>query len=346
MAGSDLRQAIKELQAQRELKGLVLDLRDNPGGLLESAVDVVSKFIPENSLVVSTRGRKSDSERNYTSLELPMLRDLPLAILVNRFSASASEIVGGAIQDLDRGVVVGTRTFGKGLVQTVSRLSENSSLKMTTARYYTPSGRCIQEIDYWNRDDSGRGKTVPDSLKHEFRTAHKRRVWESGGILPDTIVPEAIDNAFLQELNRKAMVFQYANHFAAEKKTLPDNFTVTNELIDDFEAYLKEKGFEFQEEGELKLKELRDIATNTRYDKSFLDEMNKLEAMLKEDKGRQIHRYQEDIRAALKTEILARMKGDKARFESTFPKDKQLQVAISILQDKKTYDKLLEVRGK
>ncbi|MGD0590577.1 MAG: S41 family peptidase [Bacteroidota bacterium] len=345
-AGDDLRNAIKDLLVNRELKGLVLDLRDNPGGLLESAVDVVSKFVPEKSLIVSTRGRKISSERSYTSSETPMLRDLPLAILVNRFSASASEIVSGAIQDLDRGIVVGTRTFGKGLVQTITPLSENSSLKMTTAKYYTPSGRCIQEIDYGHRDGDGNGTTVPDSLKHEFRTAHDRRVWESGGILPDTIVTDSLHSTFLDELNRKAMFFKYANRYAAENKTLPDSFEVTNEQIENFEAFLKEKGFECEEEGEVKLQELRMLATDARYDKSFVDGIEKLETILKRDKDRQIYRFQEEIRTTLKTEILARMKGDKARFESTFSRDKQLQTAIRILKNKKTYDNLLKATGK
>ena len=345
-AGSDLRDAIKDLQATGKLKGLVLDLRDNPGGLLESAVDVVSKFVPANSLIVSTRGRKINSERKYASSEPPVLQDLPMTVLVNRFSASASEIVGGAVQDLDRGVVVGTRTFGKGLVQTISRLSETSSLKMTTARYYTPSGRCIQEIDYWHRDGEGNGTTVPDSLRREFRTMHNRRVWESGGILPDTVVADTVRHAILDELNRKAMFFKYANHLAAEKKTLPDNFEVTNELIDDFVAFLNERGFEYHEEGETKLKELRALATSARYDKSFIDGLDKLENILNADKGRQIYRYQEEIRAALKTEILARMKGDKARYESTFAADKQLQAAVDILKNKKIYDRLLGIKGK
>ena len=333
-------------EAKGELKGLVLDLRDNPGGLLESAVEVVSKFVPESSLVVSTRGRKIDSERKYYSSETPMLKDIPTAVLVNRFSASASEIVGGAIQDLDRGVVVGTRTFGKGLVQTITRLSENASLKITTARYYTPSGRCIQEIDYWHRDGDGNVTTKPDSLRREFRTAHNRRVWESGGILPDTIVSDTVRNMYLEELNRKSMLFKYANHFASEKKMIPDTFEVTNAIIDDFEAFLKEKGFEYQDEGEMKLKELRTLAVNARYDQSFLDGINKLENELKAASGKQIHRYQEDIRIALKTEILARMKGEKARFESMFATDKQLQTAINILKNKKTYNKLLGLKGK
>ena len=345
-AGDDLRTAIKDLRVNGELKGLVLDLRDNPGGLLESAVDVVSKFVPEKSLIVSTRGRKISSERSYTSSETPMLRDLPLAILVNRFSASASEIVSGAIQDLDRGIVVGTRTFGKGLVQTITPLSENSSLKMTTAKYYTPSGRCIQEIDYGHRDGEGNGITVPDSLKHEFRTAHGRRVWESGGILPDTIVTDSLHSTLLDELNRKAMFFKYANRYAAENKTLPDSFEVTNKQIENFEVFLKEKGFECEEEGEVKLQELRKLATDARYDKSFVDGIEKLETILKRDKDRQIYRFQEEIKTTLKTEILARIKGDKARFESTFSRDKQLQTAIRILKNKKAYDNLLKATGK
>ena len=345
-AGDDLRNAIKDLRVNGELKGLVLDLRDNPGGLLESAVDVVSKFVPEKSLIVSTRGRKISSERSYTSSETPMLRDLPLTILVNRFSASASEIVSGAIQDLDRGIVVGTRTFGKGLVQTITPLSETSSLKMTTAKYYTPSGRCIQEIDYGHRDGDGNGTTVPDSLKHEFRTAHGRRVWESGGILPDTIVTDSLHSTLLDELNRKAMFFKYANRYAAENKTLPDSFEVTNKQIENFEVFLKEKGFECEEEGEVKLQELRKLATDARYDKSFVDGIEKLETILKRDKDRQIYRFQEEIRTTLKTEILARIKGDKARFESTFSRDKQLQTAIRILKNKKAYDNLLKATGK
>jgi carboxyl-terminal processing protease len=345
-AGDDLRNSIDELKSKGELKGLVLDLRDNPGGLLESAVDVVSKFVPENSLVVSTHGRKNDSERKYYSTEAPMLKDVPTAVLVNRFSASASEIVGGAIQDLDRGVIVGTRTFGKGLVQTITRLSENASLKITTARYYTPSGRCIQEVDYWHRDGEGNGTTKPDSLRREFRTAHNRRVWESGGILPDTVVSDTIRNIYLEELNRKSMFFKYANHFAYEKKTIPDTFEVTNDIINDFDSFLSEKGFEYQDEGEAKLKELRTLAANARYDQTFLDGISKLENELKASRGKQVHRYQEDIRLALKTEILARMKGDKARFESTFAADKQLQAALNILKNKKTYEKLLGVKGK
>ena len=175
-AGDDVQSSIKELQRKGAVKGVVLDLRDNPGGLLDIAVDVVSKFVPESTLVVSTRGRRSDSERKYYSTETPMLGDVPLAVLVDRGSASASEIVAGAIQDIDRGVIIGTRSFGKGLVQTITRITENSSLKITSGRYYTPSGRSIQEIDYFHRTKDGVFTIKPDSARKQFKTAHNRIV--------------------------------------------------------------------------------------------------------------------------------------------------------------------------
>ena len=201
-------------------------------------------------------------------------------------------------------------------------------------------------MDYWHRDGNGNGTTVPDSLRREFRTAHNRRVWESGGILPDTIVSDTAQHAFLDELYRKSMLFRYANHYAAEKKVLADTFEVTNDMIDDFGRFLKEKEFVYEDDGEIKLKELRTISVNARYDKSFLEGIGKLENILKADKDRMIFRYRDEIRAAIKTEILGRMKGDKARFESIFAGDKQLQTAINILRNKKVYTKLLGVKGK
>lgn len=340
-ADDDLRNALKDLQAAGNLRGVILDLRDNPGGLLESAVNIVAKFVPDSSLVVSTRGRKSDSERKYFSSEKPMAGNIPLAVLVSRYSASASEIVAGAVQDLDAGVIVGTRTFGKGLVQTITRISEDASLKMTTAKYYTPSGRCIQEVDYEHRDQDGDATTIPDSLKHSFKTKHNRVVWDGGGIAPDTVVADSVHIPYLEALSRKAMFFQYANHYAAEKKTLPDSFKVTDDIVKDFERFLKEKGFEYQEEGSEKLKELRDVASTARYDKSFFDGVDKLEAMAKKEKELQILRFRKEVGEVLYSEILGRMKGDKARMESIFPRDKQLQVAINIVKNKKAYNKLL-----
>ncbi|MGB2869844.1 MAG: S41 family peptidase [Bacteroidota bacterium] len=345
-AGDDLRNAIKEIKGQGDVKGLVLDLRDNPGGLLDIAVDVTSKFLPESSLVVSTRGRKSDADRKYYSMEAPMLLDAPLAILVDRGTASASEIVAGAIQDLDRGIIIGTRTFGKGLVQTITRLSENTSIKVTTARYYTPSGRCIQEIDYFHRSKDGIFPTIPDSLKKEFRTSHDRKVLEGGGIEPDSTVSEEDRIRMIDELLRKAMFFKFANHYASQHKTLPPDFEVTDAMIEEFEAYVKDKKFEYEEEGQIKLKELKEVAEKSRYDKPFFDELKRVESLIKDEKERQMHRYQEEVRSLLKTEIVGRMKGEKAQIESTFADDRQLEVAVHVLKDKKNYQRLLSGRQK
>lgn len=342
-ASDDVRNSIKELQAKGDLKNVVLDLRDNPGGLLDIAVSIVSDFVPENSLVVSTRGRRSDSDRKYLSTESPMIPNVPLAVLVDQGSASASEIVAGAIQDLDRGIIVGERTFGKGLVQTITRLSETSSIKVTTARYYTPSGRCIQEIDYSHRTKDGVFATIPDSLKQVFRTSHNRRVLEGGGIEPDSVVEEEDQGKVIAELVRKAMFFKFANIYAVEHKSLTEKFEVSDALLSEFETFLKEKNFDYQEDSEIKLKELRDIATKERYKKSFLDDVNQLDTMIAAEKERKIQRYQKEMRSYLKAEIEGRINGEKAEIASTFPDDHQLKVAVELLKKTKLYDRLLAI---
>jgi carboxyl-terminal processing protease len=362
-AGEDIRMAIRELRAKGTLKGLVLDLRDNPGGLLDVAVDVASKFVPESSLIVSTRGRKRESERKYFSAEKPIAGDIPLAVLVNRSSASASEIVAGAIQDLDRGVVVGTRTFGKGLVQTISRLSESASLKITTARYYTPSGRSIQEIDYSSRDPgvpsrfsgsrtAGNSGTkqgtgvVPDSLRKEFSTAHNRKVYDNGGILPDSTVAEPERSRYHEALLRRAMFFKFANHYAAQNKTLPEGFEVNDALLAEFERFLAEKGFEFRDQPQLRLEEVKLAAQEANYGKEFFRELERLEALMEAEKKQAFARHKQEIQIALKAEIIGRMKGDHARIEAMTSDDPQLMTAASLLKNQKAYSKILSGRAK
>ena len=340
-AGDDIRSSIKNLRDKGTIKGVILDLRDNPGGLLDIAVDVASKFLPESTLVVSTRGRRSDSERKYYSIETPMLADVPLAVLVDRGSASASEIVAGAIQDVDRGIIVGTRSFGKGLVQTITRITENSSVKITSGRYYTPSGRSIQEIDYFHRTKDGVFTIKPDSARKQFQTAHHRTVLDGEGIVPDTTVPEEPSNKVLDELARKAMLFKFANHFATEKRTFPDNGEVTDDLLREFETFLKEKGFQYEEEADTKLKELRETAGKARYGKSFYEEIDQLGRIIAVEKARAFERYDKEIRKALKLEIIERMKGEKAAIQASFRDDRQLQVAATLLRNKVAYNKLL-----
>jgi len=340
-AGDDVRTSIKDLRSKGTIKGVVLDLRDNPGGLLDIAVDVVSKFLPESTLVVSTRGRRSDSERKYYSTETPMLGDVPLAVLVDRGSASASEIVAGAIQDVDRGVIVGTRSFGKGLVQTITRITENSSLKITSGRYYTPSGRSIQEIDYFHRTKEGVFTVKPDSARKQFRTAHNRIVLDGEGIVPDSTVPDEPTNRLLDELTRKAMLFKFANHLATEKRSFPENFEVTDELIREFDAFLKERDFQYEEEAEVQLKALRETGGKARYGKSFSDEVDRLEKIIGVEKGRAFERYDKEIRNALKLEIIERLRGEKAAIQASFKDDRQLQVATTLLKNRPVYAKLM-----
>jgi carboxyl-terminal processing protease len=313
---------------------------------LDIAVDVASKFLPESSLVVSTRGRRSDSERKYYSTEKPMLADASLAVLVDRGSASASEIVAGAIQDLDRGVIVGTRTFGKGLVQTITRLSESSSIKITSGRYYTPSGRSIQEIDYSRRSKDGVVAVTPDSLRHEYRTVHNRRVFEGGGIVPDSLVPDESAGRLLEELNRKAMLFKYSNHYATQNKTLPDRFEVTDEILKDFEAFLKEREFSYEEQAELKLKELREAAEKGRFGKAVHECLDRITKTIESEKARAFERYDREVRAALKLEIIARIMGEKAAIEASLKDDPQLDVSVALLKNKPAYGRLLAGKSK
>lgn len=340
-AGDDLRNAIRSLKASGALKGVILDVRDNPGGLLDMAVDVVSKFVPEKSLVVSTRGRSPDSERKYYSSETPMLPDVPMAVLVNEGSASASEIVAGAMQDLDRGVIVGNRTFGKGLVQTITRLSETTSLKITTARYYTPSDRCIQILDYAHHNQDGSPVRVTDTLREEYRTSKNRIVYGGGGILPDSVVSEGSRSKLLETLNRKAMIFSFANRYAVREKTLPDDFVVTDALLKEFKQYLAEKNFVYEEEAESRIAELKQFASRDRYSKEFVDELAHLQTHIDEEKERAFERFEAEIREALNVEIRGRLLGESARVEATFAGDRQLQTALGILTNPQVYGAML-----
>jgi carboxyl-terminal processing protease len=341
-AGDELRLAIKELKLKGPVKGLVLDLRDNPGGLLDVAVDVVEKFAAKGSLVVSTRGRKPESERKFFVTEEPMLGDVPLALLVNRNSASASEIVAGAIQDLDRGIILGTRTFGKGLVQTITPLSYNTQLKITTAKYYTPSGRCIQEIDYMHKNKDGIFAITPDSLRRFFKTAKGRKEFESGGIQPDSAVPEPARSDVYNELLRKSMFFKFATRYVSNQKEAPAPFD-GDSLFGQFKEFVAGQKFTFQDDGGRKLGELADAARKLHYSAGVMDELDKLGKDLDREKSMSLDRDRDGIVSALKVEIMSRYKGERGRIEASLADDAQLQAARSILKDPKGYERLLTV---
>jgi carboxyl-terminal processing protease len=339
-AGEDVRLAIRELAAQR-LDGLILDLRDNPGGLLDMAVDVASKFLPESSLVVTTKGRRKDADRLYRTTGKPLLPEVPIVVLVDRGSASASEIVAGAIQDLDRGIIVGSRTFGKGLVQTITRLSETTSLKITTGRYFTPSGRSIQEIDYFHRDENGDVLIIPDSLRREFRTSHNRAVFEGGGIQPDSVVRAQEWSPFAGALIEKAVLFKYANKFAARTKTLPENFSANAEILKDFERYALEVGFAFKDDFSENLSGLEESARTGNYGPEVMSKIGELRKALSQESRSHFQRHAEELRRLLTLEIIGRIKGEKDRIKTSLGGDPQVGLAVSLLQGKNKYHQLL-----
>ena len=334
--GDELRLAIKDLRLKGTIKGFILDLRDNPGGLLDVAVDVVEKFVANGSLVVSTRGRKPESEKKYYATEEPMLPDVPLVVIVNHNSASASEIVAGAIQDLDRGIILGTRSFGKGLVQTIAPLAYNAQLKITTAKYYTPSGRCIQEIDYQHKGKDGLFAVTPDSLRHQFKTLKGRPEYERGGITPDSTVLERDQSIIHRELLRKSMYFTFATRYTAAHKE-STMIIHDKELLSSFQKFLDEQKFSYQDQGETKLNELREIADRSRYSASVVEEINRLRADLANEKAGAVTKNGPELLRALKMEIMSRYRGERGRIEASLDGDVQLQAATGLLLDQQTY---------
>jgi carboxyl-terminal processing protease len=336
-AGEEVRQAIKSLKLQGELQGMVLDVRGNPGGLLDAAVDVVSKFVTKGSLIVSTKGRRANADKQYHSVEEPVLPEVPMVVLTDRSSASASEIVAGSLQDLDRALVVGTRTFGKGLVQTILPLNYGAQLKITTARYFIPSGRSIQEIDYMDRDKNGVFATMPDSLKREFKTANGRVVYEYGGITPDLSVDREELGPMVTTLYHKSLFFKFSNKYAEEHKD--SSITqVTEEILEAFREFLVKEDFDYQEECEEKMREMKQIAEKANYSERILNDLDLLTSALKEEKVRGFDRYLHEIRQELNEVLMERIAGETGRIDASLQDDVQLATAIDLLKDSKAYE--------
>lgn len=340
-AGEEVRQAVQGFKVKGELKGLVLDLRGNPGGLLDAAVEVAGKFLPKGSLVVSTRGRGSENERKYFSSDEPVVPPVPVVVLTDRGSASASEIVAGALQDLDRAVVLGTRTFGKGLVQTILPLSYGAQLKITTARYYTPSGRCIQEIDYQHRDKNGIFAVTPDSLRRQFKTTHGRMVYERGGITPDSVVNDTDEGPMVRELVRRGLFFKFANVYMKDHKA-SQFASVDARILDEFRTFLAGERFDFAEDSEAKVKDLRKLAEQSHYSRDVLADLDVMASAITREKQRAFDRYGDHITAELNQELASRYRGEKGRIEASLHVDPQLAAGVALLRDRVVYQQKLE----
>jgi carboxyl-terminal processing protease len=345
-AGDELRTALIDLRRKGALGGLILDLRDNPGGLLESAVDVASKFVPNGSVIVSTKGRDTAEDRIYRSHEEPIAFGVPLVVLVNNGSASAAEIVAGAIQDLDAGVIMGSQSFGKGLVQTVRRMPYESSLKITTARYYTPSGRSIQKIDY-TLQRTGTPSFILDSLARSFRTARGRSVTEHGGILPDSLVGPPAVPTIVERLRASSAFFKFATRYAAGLRTLPDSFAVDNALVKQFEDFAIDNSQASASDSTAlaRAKSLLGAARGEGYDDEMIRKIEDLEKTLAGEERTLMAKYREVIRRELQTEIASRFRGQRERRSAMLSDDAQIQTAAGLLRNgRHVYSRMLSSR--
>ncbi len=337
-ASKEVQEAMEQMQKEAPLEGIVLDLRDNRGGLLDEAVSIVQFFVPKGSVIVSTRGRLPQSENAYRSKVTPIFPDLPVVVLINDMSASASEIVAGALQDLDRGAIVGSTSFGKGLVQIVKPLPYNTSLKITTSQYFTPSGRSIQAIDYKLHD--GEFSEIPDSLRRTFKTAAGRLVKDGRGIEPDVPVSRGESSELEQALIRRAAFFFFANHFAATQPEIETDFVVDDNVYNAFRAWLDTQDFSYRTRAEMAAEQLGDNLTDIGYS-AVADEMEALQNAIREEKATDFERHKSRLKERLRVQILARYHGDAAQTEASLAVDPQYAKSIEVLADQKAYQQLL-----
>ena len=345
-AARETKEALTYLKQTYGIEELVLDLRNNPGGLLLEAVEVVNLFVNRGQEVVSTRGRIKQWDNVYTTRHEPVDTLISLAIIVNRLSASAAEIVAGAIQDLDRGIVVGQRTFGKGLVQATRPLSYNTHLKVTTARYYIPSGRCIQALDYAHREADGSVGYIPDSLIREFKTLKTNRtVRDGGGISPDVpVLPETISRIAVA-LFRQNLIFKYATLYANKHDSIAPakKFQLTDEEYQEYIEFLHDKHFEYQTETEIALNRLIETATREKYVETAANELKALQTKLSSVRLNDLTLFKNDIKALLEEEISFRYYLDAGRVANTIRNDRQIQAAVDILREPNKYASLLNI---
>ena len=338
----DIKKAIVELK-QQGAKALVVDLRTNGGGLLGEAVNCVNFFVPKNQEIVVTKGKMRQATQAYKTTNEPMDLDIPIAVLVGGATASASEIFSGSLQDLDRAVIVGSRTFGKGLVQTIRPLPYNASMKVTTSKYYIPSGRCIQAIDYSKRNADGSIARVPDSLTNVFHTIGGREVRDGGGIRPDVEVKaEQLPNILYYLIN-DYIIFDYATRYCLKHSTVAplEQFEITDEDYVDFKEMVKEKKFTYDRQSEAILKNLKEIAQFEGYMDDASEEFKALENKLTNNLDRDLDHFKKEIKSAIEDEVVKRYYYQRGGIVQQLKDDPDLKKAIEILKNPEEYRRIL-----
>ncbi|PRY07891.1 S41A family C-terminal processing peptidase-3 [Pontibacter ummariensis] len=343
-ASKEVKMAVQKLK-EMGAKKIVFDLRDNPGGLLHEAVNISNVFVDKGQDIVSTKGKVKEWNKTYKALDEPLDKNIPLVILTSSRSASASEIVAGVMQDYDRAVLVGERTFGKGLVQVTRPLSYNSQLKVTTAKYYIPSGRCIQAIDYTHRNEDGSVGKVPDSLRVAFKTAAGRTVYDGGGVAPDVEVKQQEYSDITKTIAAKGYFFDYANKYKFEHPTIPaaKEFNLTDEEYKSFVSYLSGKDVSYATNIESELDELAAEAKEGKHYDDIRAELEAIRNKVSHNKANDLMRFKSEIMEVLEAEIASRYYLQKGYIEATFDDDPDILMAKQVLNNPEKYSSYLKL---
>ncbi|GAB1446567.1 S41 family peptidase [Flammeovirgaceae bacterium] len=343
-AGKEVRNAVVSLKDQGA-KNIILDLRDNPGGLLLEAVNICNIFIPKGKKVVTTKGKVQNSNATYETLNNPVDLEIPLAVLINRGSASASEIVAGTLQDYDRAVIIGEKSFGKGLVQIPRQLSYNSQVKITTAKYYTPTGRCIQVLDYSHRREDGSVGAIPDSLKQQFKTTNGRIVYDGGGIDPDLTVGNDEVSSLTKMLYTNGFILDYAASYASQHPIIPParEFKLTDKEYDDFVSWVKSKQYNYRSPVEIELSSLREQAKRERYFNELSPQIEQVAELVKESRKKDLYTFKDQIRMLLEQDIASIYYLEKGVTEVEYKSDSDIKKSIEVFNKPEEYKKMLNL---
>lgn len=331
-------------QKEQGAKGLILDLRGNGGGLLQEAVLIMNIFVDRNNLIVSTKGKIKDRNFEHKTIFPAVDLEVPVVVLVDESSASASEIVAGSFQDLDRGVILGQRTYGKGLVQNVVPLSYSTRMKVTVAKYYIPSGRCIQAIDYSEKVKGKKRTKMADSTAVAFKTKNGRTVYDKGGIEPDVIVPSPKSIAVIGSLYQKNLFFDFANQYAKNNASIPSPkvFTITDDIYESFVKFVNQNDHSYETQSEKTLSTFKASAEGDQYFEAIKEDFERLSKKIQAEKEKDLRRYQKEISIILRTEIVSRYYYQKGQIESVLKDDPELLKAIDLLRDMKQYKSILK----
>ena len=343
-SGTEVKKAFSELKENNNLDGIIIDLRNNGGGLLNEAVNIVNAFVPKGEIVVTTKGKLKESTMVHKTRSVVLDKKIPIITLVNENTASASEIVAGALQDLDRGVVLGQKTYGKGLVQNVLSLPYNSKIKITIAKYYIPSGRCIQAIDYFNHENNGSNGKIPDSLLTAFKTKGGREVFDGAGIYPDISVKPERFSQISADLYAGNYIFNFVNRFVDEHTEIssPELFVISDETYNNFKEYIKGEDFDYLTETEALLKRINKSAERESYLEAIKQQLDDLEESIKEEKQGDIDKFRSEIEEMLRIEIITRYYYQKGKLLASLQNDKEVDEAIRILSQMDIYQSILE----